>query len=123
MGTADILYHQFMATPYLFRDIVAVLELFQHLPAKLFPKSQIPRSFSGEHLVLPEIASEEKYRRMPTYGSRIMTRTHERVLTGSLLLEISMTDEYTAIAMFRRYRRVVNNGQILDSSITYFLPT
>ena len=71
---------------------------------------------------LRKLRPKKKYRMMPIYGSIIITITHERVLTGSLLLEISIMEEYTAIAMFNRYRSVVNTGQSLVNVMSYFLP-
>ena len=71
---------------------------------------------------LRKLRPKKKYRMMPIYGSSIITITQERVLTGSLLLEISIMEEYTAIAMFSRYRSEVNTGQSLVNVMSYFLP-
>ena len=60
VGTPEILHYDLVAAAHLLRYIVPVLELLQHLLAQFLPQSQVPGPLAGEHLVLAEIASEEK---------------------------------------------------------------
>ena len=60
VGTPEILHYDLVAAAHLLRYIVPVLELLHHLLAQLLPQPQITCSLTAEHLVLAEIASEEK---------------------------------------------------------------
>ena len=122
VGTPEILHYDLVAAAHLLRYIVPVLELLHHLLAQLLPQPQITCSLTAEHLVLAEIASEEKIQQDTYVGQHKHHKNPGKSLDGVPLVGNQLHRRIHGDSDIQNVKRRCEYWPELRQPHDYFLP-